>query len=50
MLFGKTTPGGPKNTVLDGGLDLPQRGGGGIGKIGPLWTHYISQDWLKLET
>jgi len=30
MLFGVSTPGGPRNIVLDGGPDLLQRGEGGF--------------------
>jgi len=50
MLFGVNTRGGPRNIVLHGSPDPSQRGGGGSwGKFCQLWTHYISQERLKLE-
>jgi len=50
ILFGMNTSGGPRNIVLDGDPWLPQRVGGSWRKFHQLWTHYISQDGLRLET
>jgi len=33
ILFGRNTLGGARNTVLDGGPDPPQRGGGGFDAV-----------------
>jgi len=35
ILFGVNTLGGPRNIMLDGGPDPPQRGGG-VGEISPI--------------
>jgi len=37
--------------VLDWDPDFPTvRGRGSSGKSGPLWTPYISKQWLNIET
>jgi len=44
MMFGLKTLGGPRDIVLEGGPDPPQRRGGRLGKISPIMDPlHISQ-------
>jgi len=49
ILFGVNTLGSPRNIVLDRVWSPTQPSEENWGKFRPLWTPYISQEWLKIE-